>query len=260
MISIIVALKDEARDYIKVNHLHSSGGGGLPRFYVNEAHHHPTLVVSGVGRDRAQRATQQVLSAGPPSLIISVGFAGGVRGHLRPGELILCRRLYAPVEGRVGQGQTPDYIEAQDSLIVKAQEVLESTGLRYRVGASMALQRVATSPEKQWLGDNYPVDVVDMESYWVAATAAEQGVPCLALRAVLDPLEESLPALDLDFTWEGGSGWRSALRYVVKRPWKIPLLIRLSGEASAAQGQLSQALSALVPRLAAEVGEVASLS
>jgi len=77
---------------------------------------------------------------------------------------------------------------------------------------------------------------------------------------VLDPLEDSLPALDLDFSREGGSGWRSALKYVVKRPWKIPLLIRLSGEASAAQEQLSRALSALVPRLAAKVGEVASLS
>ena len=257
MISILVAFKDEARDYIKANRLHGSGGGGLPRFYVNEAHHHPALVVSGVGRERAQRATQQLLTSGPPSLIISAGFAGGVRSHLRPGELILCRRLYAPAEG---QGQTPDYIEAQDSLIVKAQEVLEGTGLRYRVGASMALQQVAASPEKQWLGDNYPVDVVDMESYWVAATAAEQGVPCLALRAVLDPLEESLPAFDLDSTLEGGSGWRSALKYVVKQPWKIPLLIRLSGEAGAAQGRLSQALSAVIPRLTAEVGEVASLS
>ena len=258
MISIIVALKDEARDYIKVNGLHGSGGGGLPRFYVDEAHDHPTLVVSGVGRERAQRATQQLLSSGsPPSLIISAGFAGGVRSHLRPGELILCRRLYAPVEG---QGQASEYIDAQDSLIGKAQEALESTGLRYSVGASMALQRVASSHEKQWLGDNYPVDVVDMESYWVAATAAEQGVPCLALRAVLDPLEESLPALDLDFTREGGSGWRSALGYVVKRPWKIPSLIRLSGEAGAAQGQLSRALSAVLPRLTAEVGEVASLS
>ena len=89
---------------------------------------------------------------------------------------------------------------------------------------------------------------VDMESYLVAQAAGEAGVPWLALRAIVVPLDSSLPPFAReahpDYFWP-------ALRYAFSGPRAALRLVRLGRDASRAGAALEAALRRLVPALAA---------
>ena len=88
-----------------------------------------------------------------------------------------------------------------------------------------------------------------MESFTVARAAADVGIPWLALRAVIDPLESSLPA----FTREThGSHLGPALRYAASGPRAIIDLIRLSRDARRAASSLEAGLRRLGAAIASE--------
>jgi hypothetical protein len=89
---------------------------------------------------------------------------------------------------------------------------------------------------------------VDMESHPAARAAVEAGVPWLGLRAIVDPLESSLPP----FTREPGSRHLlSALRYALSGPRAVTDLIQLASRARRAANALELALRRLTSARAA---------
>jgi len=82
---------------------------------------------------------------------------------------------------------------------------------------------VSGTEEKAALGQSYPVGLVNMEDYWVAAAAAEAGVPFLSARVILDTANQTLPAY---LPGLAGSPLRPILTAVFM-PWRIPELIQL---------------------------------
>ena len=159
-----------------------------------------------------------------PRLVLTCGFAGGLDPALAAGD-VLC--------------STDD-----DGLRVK----LTAAGAR---GAKFfCAPRIATTQqEKQALRRTTGADAVEMESDAIHAVCRERGIPCATVRVISDAAHEDLPLdfnqlskpdLSLDF---GKLLWA-----IAKSPGKIPALLRLQKNSSAAAQRLADVLVKVTSR------------
>lgn len=165
-------------------------------------------------------------------MVISAGFAGGLSPELRTGDLVFGCRLVrvrgddlilgpVPLVPPVG-GFRPVTVVTVDEPIPKGEVVVR---LPREGGAS----------------------VVDMESFYVAELAASRGIPFVALRAILDPLNQEIPFPLREV--QGGDGRPSllqTLRLILRRPSIIPPLSLLWRESVIAARSLARGLDAVV--------------
>ena len=172
-----------------------------------------------------------------PRLVMSCGYSGGLDPALRPGDLVLATTV---------RGAGGDALAAPESPRLAAAAALE--GLRFLQGGLVCATSAAASPEDKRALARDGALAVDMESYLVAQAAGEAGVPWLALRAIVDPLDSSLPPFAReahpDYFWP-------ALRYAFSGPRAALRVVRLGRDASRAGAALEAALRRLVPALAA---------
>ena len=175
----------------------------------------PTLLVqTGVGGHRAEAATKYVLDNYQVQTIISLGFAGGLVPGLKAGELVICRRLL--------HGQSPA-LDSAAPLVELARRITGSTEASLVTVSRPANQR----HQKEALAQTYSAQAVDMESYWVAATAARHGTPVLVARVISDPLGYDLPNLEGISSASGEWNQRKAFFYFAGHPLETLRLSRL---------------------------------
>jgi adenosylhomocysteine nucleosidase len=122
----------------------------------------------------------QAIEDEQPGLVISCGFSGGLERSLTPGTPILA----SAVHDELGSS-----IAAPAALLQAVRRVLDIT-----VGDILCTTQVAATRDEKRALARAGLLAVDLES-WPAARAAQQaGIPWLALRVILDPLETDLPA------------------------------------------------------------------
>ena len=238
------------------------------------------LHVIGVGKNQAEFSTHRLLNpdtgspdteAAQPEQLLLVGFAGAVDPSLRTGDLVLSSRYFKTDEGinppdhpliKGGDGGFFSKVGTKESAVEESavEETAIKRGIREFLTPDLAMweranhaaaqmdcevatadsltvpKLVATPSEKAAIERCYPVSIVNMEDYWVAAAARKAGVPFLAARVVLDQADQGLPPYVLNFA---GPRFRAALGLLTS-PWRIPALVRLSGQASAGQRVLAQ--------------------
>lgn len=206
------------------------------------------LVCTGIGQQRATRATRHVLGRFPCTALVSIGFGGALVDDLAVGDVVLCERLHA----EDNSGQT---LEADPGLMRACAKTGErlSGSVNVKSGTSISVRLpVCTIERREYLARRYGACLVDMESYWVGSLALAQGVPFLSVRSVSDAADEELPPLDRLVDSDGT--WRSAaLPFFMTRPWKLASLVRLRRHCGTAARQLTAFLDSLLPAL--PVGE-----
>lgn len=186
-----------------------------------------TLVrASGARPGVAARLARALADQGAKSLL-SFGMAGGLAPGLRPGALVLPRRIIAPsgaayavdeawrsaLAARVGAHA--------DGAIAGAETVVRD------VAAKSALHRLSGAV------------AVDMESHEVAAVAAERGLPFLAVRAIADPWNRAIPTAALaGVSPDGARRPAAVMAALAVRPWQIVGLLVLARDAGAAKETL----------------------
>ncbi|MBI4297336.1 MAG: hypothetical protein HY676_02255 [Chloroflexi bacterium] len=171
-------------------------------------------LATGMGRWATEVGVAKALAAHPHCALVSLGFSGGTQPGLRPGELVLCRRVHWH-----GEKEEPRSVVCHPALLEVARRAIEATSFPWREGEGLTQNCVATSPkEKEALGRGLGVQVVDMESFWVGWAAQEKGLPFLSVRAVLDPQEEFVPDLNPFINADGRLLAGKAIRYFVLRP------------------------------------------
>ena len=153
------------------------------------------LKVVGVGGAQAGRSVTSLLdrrrlsgdtlSESEQGLLL-LGFAGGLEPSLAPGALTISPRYH-----QTGRG---DFLQPDPEMWRQAVEAATDAGLAFDQRDSLTVDRpVSTVAHKDALFRHYQVGTVNMEDYPVAAAARDAGVPFLAVRAVLDPANQSLP-------------------------------------------------------------------
>lgn len=202
---------------------------------------HVTLIQSGVGPRAARRAIEAAFD--PCNVIVSLGFAGALEPGLKVGDLVLSQTVLWEENGQLCRH------EVEDTLVSTAEAALPPD-LRQRAALGALLSSpvvLATPSAKKQAARRYRAVAVEMEAAALAGYAAQQGVPFLALRAILDPVDLSLEGLtnNLETSW-------AARARLVGMPTTWPLLLLLRRHVTTAGVTLRRVAAAVLPVLAPE--------
>jgi adenosylhomocysteine nucleosidase len=140
------------------------------------------VIRSGPGPERAAAAAARAVEAGA-ALLVSWGLAGGLAREIGPGSVIVPRRIVTPDAAPVSVAPAwrsrlaalADEFDVHDGDLLSVAAVLESPAAKR--AAALATGAVA----------------VDTESAAMAAVAARARVPFVALRVVVDGVDDALP-------------------------------------------------------------------
>lgn len=200
------------------------------------------LQLSGIGAQRATHAAHALLDAGA-TVLLSWGTAGGLDPALVAGSLVLPRTVIAydgtkyPVDADWHARMCrclAGHVVSDDRCLIESDTVLttpeQKTALNYRSGAV----------------------AVDMESVAVAGVAKTAGVPFLAIRAILDPVNSVIPDVATGMLDAGGRiRWLAFVHAVLTRPTVLKDFAQLRSDLRAAQSTLSKVAELAGPNLQA---------
>lgn len=177
-------------------------------------------VVVACGGDRRRLAAELRVAASPATRgIISFGLAGGLAVDVRPGTCIIGRAVLA-----LGEGFTTDSAWTQRMLAALPTAVVADLA---------AVDRAIQLPsEKRLLHARTGAIAVDMESHIAARIARERGLPFVALRVVVDPVEQRVPKAALaGYRSDGTTDARAVAAALIRQPRELPVVMRLAYDA-----------------------------
>jgi adenosylhomocysteine nucleosidase len=196
-------------------------------------------IVAGVGREAAGRGVRMLHAGHRPRWVLSAGFAGALDPARRRNEVVLVDRVLSEVEG-----EPPLLID----LAVRGGPDAASP---ISTGSLLTAGRIVRTPaDKAALRERYGCDLVDMETYAVAAYCAERGVRCVPVRVVSDEAGTELPPEILTILGPtGGFRLGAAVGAVWKRPSSLKDLWSLREKAHEAADRLGAFLPKLIEQL-----------
>lgn len=224
-VAVLCAMTSELRPLVRLAGLAPVHDGV---FAGTVGAHAVTARIMGVGPERAASTAERVLEAGGVDRVCVVGIAGRLDPSLAIGQVLVPEVV---VEGDTGaEHRTPpwDRIDPRGRLVTFGD-----------FGAE-----VAAIPRLRAEG----CSAVDMETAAVAAVCERHGCPWAAFRAISDDATDG--TIDAEIAAmarpDGSADTGAALRYLLRRPWRLPRLARLGRDAAAAaRAAAAAALAAL---------------
>ena len=192
------------------------------RFFKPEAGSQQQIqtLLTGIGRYNAEKSIRKLLAQQNPGLVLSCGFAGGLRPDLAAGSVVF---------------SVDDATSLERSLLAAGA----------RPGRFQCVDRVATTAEQKralWQATN--ADAVEMESQIICEWCRQQKIPSGTVRVILDTASEDLP---LDFnemmTTDQRMDYAKLAMALVKSPRKVNALLRLQKQSAEAAQRLAEVLN-----------------
>jgi len=180
---------------------------------------HIKTIVTGIGQRNTERSIHEALERDKPNLVLTCGFAGGLRAGLKLGDVL--------------------FSAAKDSdLETKLRTAGASPGIFH-----CARKIAVTSVQKRALWRETGADAVEMESGFICAICHEKRIPVATVRVILDTAEQDLP---LDFNElanpEQEMDYWKLTKALIKSPGKIGALLRLQKISDEAARKLADVL------------------
>ena len=183
------------------------------------------ILITGIGRENAERALRQTLERRPPQAVLTCGFAGGLNPLLTSGAVV--------------------FSTDEDAGLTPALRAAGACPVRFHCSDRVA----TTAEEKRSLWETTGADAVEMESGIIRAFCRTQGIPSATLRVISDAAQETLP---LDFnvfmTADQKLNYGKLILALLGSPRKIPAILRLQRQTQRAAKNLAQVLSQIIPR------------
>jgi adenosylhomocysteine nucleosidase len=200
------------------------------------------LIIGGMGRDAARRATRLLIDGHRPRWVISAGFAGALDPALERYDLVMPTEI-VDVDGL----RLSVDVNLPTNLETPTRGPLLKPGRLLTVDAI-----VRTAAEKAALRAKYEADVVDMETSAVAAICGEREVRFLSLRVVSDEAGVDLPREIASLVTRSGS-YRvgAALRAIWNRPSSLKDFWSLHEHSQEAADRLAAATLSVIEHLPA---------
>jgi adenosylhomocysteine nucleosidase len=200
------------------------------------------IVLSGPGRAKAARATEALLAGHHPRWVVSAGLAGGLDPDLKRRDVVLADSVRLLDGEAIALAALPELDQWADA-----------EGIRR--GALLTVDHVVRhADKKQSLGRQTGAAAVDMESYAVAEVCRRQGVPILAVRAIVDAAGDELPG-DVERLLDqptAAAKLGAALGSIWRRPAAALDLWNLKENALLASDRLAKFLATLIRKLPAD--------
>jgi adenosylhomocysteine nucleosidase len=189
-----------------------------------------SILVTGIGRQNAEKSVREFLAGHPANLVLTCGFAGGLNPDLKLGDVVF----------ELAEPQLP-------SSIIHLRPQLLAAGAK--PAKFFCADRIAvTVAGKQKLRAETGADAVEMESGAIHAVCRERGISCATVRVISDPAGEDLPLdfnalarpdLSLDY---GKLAWA-----IARSPGKIGALLQLQKKTRLAAERLAAVLCQIQP-------------
>jgi adenosylhomocysteine nucleosidase len=238
-IGIVAALDEELSAFLKRMRLVRQTDDGRMRFIEGTLGGRCLVVVrTGEGRDNAESGTARLLQRHRVSLLIGIGFCGAISPGVAAGTVLVGQRM----------------IDGEDP----ASPVLTPTAPRaitedFPGATFLTLDRMLCTAEgKQDLwrkrGEN-GATAVDMESAAVGRVAESREVPYVAVRAVSDLADETLPLDFNQFVDDTGRINRlEVAAHAARHPTVIRSLWKLRARARSCSDALARAVGGMIER------------
>ncbi|MFH1829693.1 MAG: hypothetical protein ABH871_02800 [Pseudomonadota bacterium] len=200
--------------------------------------HHPLLLVrTGIGPKSMASTMGHMLAMHRPELIIHTGYCGGADPALQPGDLVIAESV---IDSNTGQRH-----EADKNLVLRANKLIQNTGMRGSVGALVTVDSVVNSPhDKAFLATQHSCIGIDMESAQLAHACSKAAVPYLVVRAVLDPLDYHLPDLTGAIAENGSTDGFALASHLIRKPADVLKLTKIEYFATQAREAITSFVDA----------------
>jgi adenosylhomocysteine nucleosidase len=201
------------------------------------------VVGHGIGYRRATETSRRTFELIPGAeLVIGTGVVGALSSGLKPGDLVLSDRVLSIH----GDGEAAEeVIVAGDANRHAAAHALATAGIAYSTGAILTSHRVlATGAEKRRAKESTGAIAVDMETAAIAAEAAARGLPFVAIRAVLDEVDDEVVGAAMADA-DGNVRPIAATAYLLRNPGTTLKLPRMMRSLSRATAAIADALTAI---------------
>jgi adenosylhomocysteine nucleosidase len=178
-------------------------------------------VASGIGREPGIAASEALVAAFKPDVLVSAGFAGALIPERKVGDEVLV--------GIVVDGTTGESFQTESS----SNRRIVSSGF------------IANRSAKLELHSRYDAEAVDMEGAAVGTVAKRHGIPFYAVKTISDELD--FPMLPFACFVDGQGNFRLVefLGHVSLRPTHWQGLIRMGRNSSKAAARLRAELEHL---------------
>jgi adenosylhomocysteine nucleosidase len=207
------------------------------------------LVQTGMGKERAENATQFVLDRYPVTALISLGFAGALTPDLTIGDVVVCSTMHCASGFEKEDGRLEAYA-ADANLLALASSGPRDASTSFLLGTGVTVPRLVSSPQrKQELGHEFRAQIVDMESYWIARMASARLVPLITIRSISDTLQHGLQPLDHILAPDGRLLWKRVAPYFLLHPQYLASVFTPFSNMQRAKGNLTAFVSHLVARI-----------
>ncbi|VUZ85602.1 nucleoside phosphorylase [Candidatus Methylomirabilis lanthanidiphila] len=208
------------------------------------------LARTGVGPDHAEAAARRLFEETPIAAAVSLGVAGGLSPQAQTGDLIvgdrvILRRSSGQVLDRE-KGVRLESFPCDSRLQDTATTVLRRWGSRHHLGPILTVDRIVLTEEKHRLAVESGAIALDMESAAIASAASARSIPFLAVRGVLDTVDEDL-AMGFDQFLDGRGEPQPLLliRYLIGHPFTVPHMVGLGLRTKAVCARLGRLLQEL---------------
>ena len=182
------------------------------------------ILITGMGRENAERSLHRQLRSQMPQLVVSCGFAGGLNPYLSVGTVVFA--------GDEEAGLTPALLRAG------------ACPVRFYCAERVA----ATVEEKRRLWEQTGADAVEMESQIIRAICRAHGIPSATIRVISDSAHDNLPLdFNLFMTAEQRIDYGRLMLALLMSPQKLPAILRLQRQTQLAARRLASVLAELIP-------------
>ncbi|MBI3621616.1 MAG: hypothetical protein HY208_05445 [Nitrospirae bacterium] len=243
---VCVATAHERHPLMRPLGLTRAGDADAAPLFGGRAGNHRVMVVqTGIGPKRAHGAVVHLLEHWRQEEgclgVISIGVSGGLHPSLPSGAVVI-GDCWARVEGGRFDGVRTIGPPADRGLCGVALRAADACGMTARTGVLVTVDHLAGAvDEKRALAVRTTGLAVDMESGAVAEAAMAAGIPVVAARVILDPLDEALDIPPERFLRPDGSFsiWKSGFA-AAARPAQLPALWSLGRRSSRAMALLGR--------------------
>ena len=202
------------------------------------------LVRTGVGRKRAQNATQQVIDKFNPEVIISMGYAGALTEGLNVGDMFVASTILSPESDS-------NSFEMDDPKNLKWLELAKKTpppeNVKLKIGRLITVDMVVHTPKaKKELGSRFRAEAVEMETLEIALLTRVNKIAFISIRGISDAVNHEL--IDCS-SFLGSDGELSKLRagwYILTHPKSLKNAFSLRSNTQIATQNLTDFISRLI--------------
>src|SRR6476619_4713464 len=181
------------------------------------------VLITGIGRENAERRLHGALKRHGYQLVLSCGFAGGLNPYLTAGTVV--------------------FSTDEDAGLTTTLLAAGACPVRFHCSSRVA----TTVEEKQALWQTTGADAVEMESEIIRAICRAHSIPSATIRVISDAANENLP---LDFnvfmTAEQKFNYAKLIVSLLRSPQKIPAMLRLQRQTQLAARNLAGVLSRMM--------------